>query len=279
VFRDDQGIGVLETGSSGSAGFLPERVTSVSGLNGGGQPVALGDLDGDGWLDVLTAEYPGCYLGAFLNDGDGGLQPEILSLIGGVGSTLNPVLGDFNGDGLLEVGVWGGVGIPGLAIYPANLGGGSFADVVLFPKSDCGVSNGLWAGPSGGTLPMLASGCTALDAVSTFSSLTNTDFSSARTYAVPQPTAIRGGDINGDGWTDLVSLGTDRAGGGATLSLLLGLSDGGMLPASSTSIDPSAAFGYAPLTLGNFHGGSSASLDVAVLNGGQTFTVWLNGCP
>jgi cysteine-rich repeat protein len=91
------------------------------------QDLALGDLDSDGDLDVVTPDTQAPEIALFRNDGQGQLgAPEKLPLGGDQTNDALPVtLGDFNGDGLLDIAV------AHLYLYKIsvlfNAGGGQFS--------------------------------------------------------------------------------------------------------------------------------------------------------
>lgn len=69
--------------------------------------VALGDLNGDGWLDVASAHWSQGQLGVFLGRGDGGLAAQRSYDAGSGLETLR--LGDLNGDGKLDAVLTNGI--------------------------------------------------------------------------------------------------------------------------------------------------------------------------
>jgi hypothetical protein len=65
--------------------------------------VALADLNGDGKLDAVTANYGGGSVSVLLGNGDGTFQPAQSFPAGAFASTV--VVGDFNGDGKPDLAV------------------------------------------------------------------------------------------------------------------------------------------------------------------------------
>jgi hypothetical protein len=65
--------------------------------------LAVGDLDGDGALDVVAADQEQAAVAILLGDGGGGLGPATGSPFALGGQTYPPALGDVDGDGALDV--------------------------------------------------------------------------------------------------------------------------------------------------------------------------------
>ena len=118
----------------GEGAFIPHPTTpSLSTFQT--SDVALGDLDGDGDLDVLLAS--SSVETVWLNDGDGGLTPHPTTPnFTDMGSSRAVVLGDLNGDGSLDAlvastmtdTVW------------LNDGAGNFAAHPITPEFDTGAA-------------------------------------------------------------------------------------------------------------------------------------------
>jgi hypothetical protein len=179
--------------------------------------IALGDLDGDGNLDIVVANigYMG-YLssvGVLLGLGDGtfAAQTEYPT---GCCNVTGLALGDLNGDAILDVVA---VKASGSATVLLGTGDGSLSDMV-----------GYYVGSSTSNTDLVAlvdvNGDSLLDIVTAGGAVTvlfgNGDgtFRSGMSYAV-DASAVAVGDVNRDGRLDLVTAGSDG------VSLLLGSCD------------------------------------------------------
>jgi hypothetical protein len=197
------------------------------------QPVALGDVNGDGKPDVVTATTTAVAI--LLNNGNGTLAPPTTFATGGRVESV--AVGDFNGDGKLDlvtanyttrvassisVLIGNGDGtfqtprnlLPGLS--PAFVAVGDFNHD---GKADLAVPN---AGPNGtgAYLSML---------------LGNGDgtFQSPLNYpAGPSPWSVAAGDFNGDGFPDLAVANN----GPSTVSVLLNAADWSLPQATSFAV-------------------------------------------
>jgi hypothetical protein len=78
--------------------LVPELVP----INGYRHNVAVGDIDGDGHVDVIFGADTGA-VGVLLGAGDGTFPVQLAYPSGGPGTASNVLLADFNGDGRLDV--------------------------------------------------------------------------------------------------------------------------------------------------------------------------------
>jgi hypothetical protein len=119
--------------------ILDDRLPQVESHDHTMQGIALGDLDGDGWLDALMA-YGGGSVG-FRNDGAGTLVMDPSMTMDGspLPSAMAVALADLDGDGDLDAYLGRDRGYSGLILY--NDGAGHFSSVVL-PDSAQAASTG-----------------------------------------------------------------------------------------------------------------------------------------
>ena len=131
------GSGTGEIGlffNRGDGGFTPMVSKSVTPLGNAPSLLALGDLNGDGWLDVASAHTSAGKLGVFLGAGDGGLLAQRSY---DAGSGLEALrLADLNGDGALDAvltnGTFNGFSEQTVSVLLGN-GDGTFRGRLQFP--------------------------------------------------------------------------------------------------------------------------------------------------
>ncbi|HLF26949.1 MAG TPA: FG-GAP-like repeat-containing protein [Anaerolineae bacterium] len=87
--------------NDGAGNFTPHPTTSSFGA-GNSTGIGLGDIDGDGDLDALVANYNGQAETAWLNDGAGNFTPHPTTPSFGAGDSQGVALGDVDGDGDLD---------------------------------------------------------------------------------------------------------------------------------------------------------------------------------
>src|SRR5215472_7060218 len=225
----------------------------------GGSSVALGDFNGDEKLDLAVA-YPGTvphYFGSvsvLLGNGDGSFQ-EPQRVAGGI-SPLSVAVGDFNGDGALDVAVANDFSSPGTGGFVSVLlgnGDGSFRAAPSF------VAGGILASVAVGDF----NGDGALDLAVADSAgvsvlMGNGD---GRFQATPsfdagfQPHSVVVGDFNGDGALDLAVANLGQRG----VAVLLGNGDGSFQVMQSFAAGSLAVV----VAVGDFNGDGALDLAVA----------------
>ncbi|MBX2895694.1 MAG: VCBS repeat-containing protein [Cyclobacteriaceae bacterium] len=106
IFSDPDFIGHLLPGSFSNNVIVPYGDFNDNGLAGG----AMGDIDGDGWLDIVAFEDPGEFA-IFLNQGQSGnlssssFAPKVQIPSGelGQGNSNGTILHDFDNDGKIDI--------------------------------------------------------------------------------------------------------------------------------------------------------------------------------
>jgi hypothetical protein len=89
--------------NDGSGNFTPPATNPNPGVGDAPNSVALGDVDGDGDLDLLCANRGNNTVSVRLNDGTGNFTPPAVNPNPGVGSApYSVVLGDVDGDSDLD---------------------------------------------------------------------------------------------------------------------------------------------------------------------------------
>ncbi len=183
------------------------------------QNLAVGDLNGDGYPDVVAVNLAASSMSLFMGRADGTLDPAVNITVGvqGASSPYSVAMGDFNGDGKLDVAIADVTG--GNTIVRLGRGDGTFDpevryrgtgwittyDVNLDGRLDLVIA-------SGDTIMVLlgAGDGTFLDPIVSTAGLDTRPF----TLAI--------GDFNRDGVPDVVTANFSSS----TVSVLLGVGDG-----------------------------------------------------
>lgn len=246
---------------SGNNGFVIDgtlynkTTTNPNGLSGAGKNVVmLGDINGDGFADVLPGGSPSgapIIFGASTKDLlDAAMGTDDLLVTVNNGTIQSVVaLGDFNGDGLADFGVLDGsnnfylvLGNPGLGTQ------GTLSLTSPFNNSLANVTNAASTGDYNGDgyddlIVNFSTGGRALYLGNISGTLTNSKNFSSPIFSLNYP--FNGiGDINGDGYTD-IGFGSGTANGNSRLSIGNNTST---LLFSSIINPPNAAIQGPPLT-------------------------------
>jgi len=235
---------------------------------------ALADVNGDGILDYVTVSSDCCgfYFSVYLGNGDGSFSFVVASFV-----QLNssfpgwglPVVGDFNGDGKLDVAVPGrGHTVPGpgpVAVFLGN-GDGTFQSEVDYQVPWFGVFAAVADVNGDGKLDIVNNGTAVLlgngDGTFTVGSSFNLNNSAAN---------VQIEDLNGDGQLDLAAT-TVSNDGSQTLNILLGNGDGTF----QNPITFAAGVGSGDMGIADFN--NDGLLDFAIggsLDGSSASTVLL----
>ena len=271
---------------------------SSSGVN------VSGDFNNDGILDLASASSDGSgfYINTYLGNGDGTFQPPY------VNHSITPiaamVTGDFNGDGLLDIGAsdgWGNTTIflnhgngvfvqrqvfrsaaPGMAVGDFN--GDGILDLFtsgIYAKISLGVGDGTF-GPAQLVDYRGAFGVAAVgdfngdgkldvampggDGIEVFLGNGDGTFGSGTSYRVKYPcTATITADVNGDGILDIITNGFD---------VLLGNGDGSFTDIGGYQVGLQS---FVVPRIGDFNGDGNLDVAVATAKGVELFLGRGNG--
>ena len=189
------GTGVFETAVSYTIGS-------------GSDAAALGDLNGDGNLDMVTSQNGAASTSVLLGNGDGTFKARVSY---GTGITSGVALGDLNGDGVLDI-VSSNYNNAAVSVMLGN-GDGTFQARTSFTAPTGPYSIAL-ADMNGDGAADLVSANVSAGSVSVFLGNGNGSFKAKTDLAGGSFTAgIALGDTNGDGVMDIVAsnLGTANA--------------------------------------------------------------------
>ncbi|MEU9861467.1 VCBS repeat-containing protein [Streptomyces sp. NPDC047971] len=263
--------------------------------SGRGTAPALGDLNGDGKADLVTAVKGSNTLVAALGDGKGGFGPGVsFGLDSGVFPTA-VALADLNGDGRLDAVVAAALtkrptqhGTESMGSVVELLGDGkggfapatsSFAPTLVNPSTDALFPADITvADMNGDAKPDVLTSNTNGDNVSVWTNDGTGALGTASNHYVGggrpsshsarqlRPSGLKAGDVNGDGRLDVVTVNA----GTSDISVLLGDGKGGLGPA--TRFADAALLGRA-IALGDVSGDGKP--DVVVAHTDRTITVFL----
>jgi len=202
---------------------IPHFLPAVSYAVPGATMAALADVNGDGILDIVTANGLSPTgdggVSILLGNGDGTFKPAMKVASGG--SPTWVVVGDFNGDGKpdiavsnspspnLTVAVSGGPPVDSVSVYFGN-GDGTFRPAVNTPTLG---AFGMVAADFNGD-GKLDLAVTTATVVQILLNNGNGTFAVSSTGAAAFSARILAGDFNGDGKTDLLVSGTQMMGNG-----------------------------------------------------------------
>ena len=259
--------------TSGNGTFLPDqRYTAGDGPFNGPRSVAFGDLNGDGRVDLVTANPASDTVGILFGNGDGSFQSQQRLAVGD--NPLFVVVADINGDSKFDI-ITANRNSGDVSVLLGN-GDGSFQPQLGYTAGD-----GAFLGPIAVAVADI-NGDGRLDLVSRINAsnelsilLGNGDATFQTQMRVPvgaSPTAVAVADINGDNRMDLMATTSANA-----VTVSFGNGDGGFQtpqgypvgssPASLAAVDANGD-GIPDIVTANLF-----SRDVSVLlgNGDGTF--------
>jgi hypothetical protein len=230
--RTDGHLGVLRGYAGGTFPRGP-AFTSFPNTSNQGSGFAVGEMDGDGKLDLLIASTSRSTVGIFSNDGHGGFPGPLEFTATGARAVA---AADLNGDGKTDF----AAAASGVSVY-LNKGAASFmAPMVLATRPPtAGTPEAIVAGDVNGdgapdliTLdtPDLNDSPPIATPVSVLLNKRDGTFAAATSYAAPSLRARAGGlalaDVNGDKAADLI------VAAGKAVGVLLNKGDGTFLPSA-----------------------------------------------
>jgi FG-GAP-like repeat/Abnormal spindle-like microcephaly-assoc'd, ASPM-SPD-2-Hydin len=187
----------------------------------GPETVAVGDFNGDGRLDVVTGNTfsPANTVSVLLGKADGTFAPHVDDPAGGPPSSV--AVGDFNGDGKLDIAVLYGSSNASVGILLGN-GDGTFRPVISTTAGPGGT--GLSIGDFNGDGKLdVAIADDLTNNVDVMLGKGNASFNAPVSYPTGNsPRMVAVADYNGDGHLDLATINY----GDQTISILLGTGTG-----------------------------------------------------
>jgi hypothetical protein len=185
------------------------------GANSSISALAVGDFNGDGKLDVVTANAGTRSVSVLLGNGNGTFQSAVTYAVGSSPSSL--AVADFNGDGKLDIAVTN-AGSNSVSVLMGN-GNGKFQSAVSYAVGVDPTSVAVGDFNNDGH-PDLVVANTGSNSVSELTGNGNGTFQSAVNFAVGSlPTSVAVGDFNGDGKADIAVANSDSNAGSVSVLL------------------------------------------------------------
>jgi dienelactone hydrolase len=227
--------------------------------------VAAADFNRDGKMDLVVANSNGSDVSVLLGNGDGTFQAPVNYSTGPVPSAAAVAVGDFNGDGYLDLAVadfacLGGAGGCGSVSVLLGNGDGTFKAPVNYMAGAQPISIAAGDFNHDGKLDLVVANNSSSN-VSVLLDNGDGTFKAPVNYSVTSDAvSVAVGDFNGDGRPDLVVADLYST----SVSLLLGNGDGTF----SAAVNYAAGSNPSSVALGDFNG--DGRLDITVADSGST---------
>ena len=238
----------------------------------------MGDVNGDGKLDVVTGNFHSKSVSFLANDGHGGLSPPVNYSLGR--QPCDVALEDLNGDGKLDI----ATGNPNTVSILLNAGDGTFGAVHEYPAG-----RDTWAFAvgdlSGDGRPDIATANRSRNSTTVLVNRGDGSFGAPVDYGTgPGPSTVTIGDVNGDGTDDVVTANGSSDPNGEqwwldSVSVLLGQGDGTLRPKHNYRLRDPNEDGRYFITVRIADVNADRKPDLVTANLGDTWsmTVFVNG--
>ena len=222
--------------------------------------VAVGDMNGDGLPDIVSANFNSNTAGVLLGRTTGGFA-AVSTYATGMGSTpTNVALGDVNGDGRLDI-VTANEASQTAGVLLGQASG--FAAVSAYSTGSSGFPRGVALGDvNSDGRPDIITTNYQRDNVGVILGVAG-GFAAVSSYPVGtsgSPRDVAVGDVNGDGRLDIVTANVESA----TVGVLLGIASGGFAPVSTYATGTASR--PAGVALGDVNGDGRLDIVTVIIN-------------
>jgi len=272
-------VSVLYGRGDGKFGPSHEYEIGNPGDKQGAFSLAMGDVNGDGKLDVVTGNFTSKSVSLLVNDGQGGFQPPVNYTLGR--QPCDIALEDLNGDGKLDI----ATGNPNTVSILLNQGDGTFGAVQEYRAG-----RDTWAFAvgdlSGDGRPDIATANRSPSSTTVLVNRGDGSFGAPVDYqAGPGPGTVTIGDVNGDGKNDVVTGNGSSDPNGIygdwvdSVSVFLGRADGTLRRAHNYRVRDAYSDQRVFITvrIGDVNGDRKPDLVTANLSDDWSMTVLVNG--